>query len=242
MTTLLDTAIAYEFQVNPVGGFDVFVPVSPSKFLPDAPSKLLRQGRFAKKIDIITRWNENDGSIFISSNISTTAELVEFLQKDHPGLTNSTIDEMLELYPVSEFPADPAATVSPEFFRGSQIQRDLNFVCPSLLIAQAMANYSLSNTTTQLYALNATVFFELEKKEDITFDGVSHFSDIQFVFNQAAAFNVSQADIELASHMSGSWAAFANTGKPTLTEDGGNLTLQGLEEATTKGANMPNRV
>jgi carboxylesterase type B len=241
LDVLLDSAIEYELSVNPLAGFNVFEGIAHTTFIPDAPSRLLYQGKFAKNISIITGWNENDGSIFAPSTIRTEHDLLLWLKDENPGLAKATINEALALYPTALFYDDLLENVTAQYFRAAQIIRDYYFTCPSLLLAQAMANYSGSATRNYIYALNESLFEPLFAEVNRSFYSISHGSDVPFVFNEASAavWNASVENIALGSRISGSWAAFAHQGVPvldgvTVQED---VTLVEWEEGAKKGGN-----
>ncbi|KIW13800.1 hypothetical protein PV08_08992 [Exophiala spinifera] len=232
MQAILSTAIAYEQTLNPDGGLDVFIPTSPSPFIPDSPSNLLKSGRFLHGIDIITGWNENDGSFFVPSTLASDSDLVEWLASAFPGLSPKNTQLVQTLYPASLFRNDTAENVSVQYFRASQMQRDAGYTCPSLLMLEANANFSATTTSNYLYALNQTVFSGSFAELNVSYYGVSHFSDIPYVFNQAATRYASQSstsDIALSAKLSASWASFTAYGQLSK----GKGTLQGWSEAVT---------
>lgn len=238
LDVLLREAVAYEREINPTT-FDVFIPTAPSSFIPASPSELLYSGHFAHNIDIIAGWNENDGSFFTPTNLTSNADVAAFLLSTIPAISNQTIEDVLALYPVSAFDSSPAAfnspDLSPQFFRASRMLRDMEYTCPSLLIVQAMYNRSQSTTTpttTYLYDLNQTLFATAFAAEDVQYYGVSHFSDIPFVFDLVAenagyAALASAEDVRLSGRMSGTWAAFAGRGDP----ERGNGTVEDWPES-----------
>lgn len=96
--------------------------------------------------------------------------------------------------------------------------RDLAFACPALLMVQSNIKFSTKATSNYLFALNQTIFSLVFLEENTTYYGVSHFSDIPYVFNQATARYASissHSDITISSDMSGSWASFAAHGDPS---------------------------
>ena len=234
LNTLLSAAVTYELAMNSFG-FDVFIPSAPSPFIPDSPSKLLRTGRFAHDISLIAGWNENDGSLFVPSNLSAEVDTLAFVQGDFPNLDSNSIQTLLELYPSDDFLPDTAANVSAQFFRASQMIRDSTFTCASLLMAHSMTQYSKrDSTSTYFYALNASLFAPAQVQEGIGYYGVSHFSDIPLVFNQASQLRAPAPLVQLASQMSGAWAAFATHGDPSAKVAG--HVLSGWSEAVPVGA------
>ena len=230
LQTILNAEVDYELSINPFGGLDVFIPVSPSSFIPESPSDLLYSGQFAHDIDIITGWNENDGSLFVPTNLTSNADVSDFLAYTFPGLSDQNIEDALVLYPESSFPSDTAENVTAQYFRASQIIRDSEYVCPSLITVQANLNYSQASTRSYIYSLNQTVFALIFAKLNASYYGVSHLSDIPFVFNQATtkyAAESSPVDIMLSGQISTSWASFATSGDTSQ----GLTTLQGWSAA-----------
>ena len=220
LDTLLHAAVMYELATGSFG-FDVFFPSAPSPFIPDAPSKLLRSGKFAHDISLIAGWNENDGSLFVPSNLSSEGDTLAWVQVVFPNFDSENTKTLLKLYPSDNFQPDSAANVSAQYFRAAQIFRDSELTCTSLLIAQSMARFSERDTTsTYFYALNASSFTPFFVQEGVGYYGVSHFSDIPFVFNQASQLQASAPLVQLASQMSGAWAAFATHGDPSAQVTG----------------------
>ncbi|KAJ5745178.1 carboxylesterase [Penicillium odoratum] len=218
LDTILPAMIEYEFSIQSSGGLDVFIPTSPSSFIPDSPSRLLSSGRFTHNIDIIAGWNENDGSLFSDTSATTTKDVTEFLAAQFPNLSKKNIQKALSLYPISQFSAYPSEGIAAQFFQASQMYRDTGMTCPILYTAKMNSKFSDASTATYLYNLNQTLFTPFLAAGDELFYGVCHFSDIPYVFNQATtvyADLASTSDIELASEMSGSWASFATYGSPS---------------------------
>ncbi|KAF2481466.1 carboxylesterase [Neohortaea acidophila] len=218
LTKLVNIAYQYEVKTEPPSGLDVFIPTAPSTFIPDSPSRLLYQGRFSKDIDIISGWNEDDGSFFVSPTIDSEAKLLEFFAFSFPNLSNATTKEVLNLYPVSQFESSATKNVSAQYFRASRIMRDAYYACPSVLMVQSNGKYSNASTANYLYVLNQTMFTSVFEEAGDAYLGVSHFSDIPFVFNQAStryAQVSTSSDVKLSSLVSGSWAAFAAFGIPS---------------------------
>lgn len=217
MKLLLDTTLQYGDKVDPPWAFDVFIPTAPSSFIPDSPSNLLRKGRFAHDFDIISGWNQDDGSMFTSPKVDSSSESKK---------------RALQLYPVAEFTATKEA--SAEYFRASRMTRDAGLTCPNVLMAESNAKFSAPTAGNHLFVLNQTVFKGLFEQANTTYLGVSHFSDISFVFNEAStrfADTSTPSDDNLSDLMSGSWAAFASSGHPSGLE----RTLSGWREKEISG-------
>ncbi|KAJ6032711.1 carboxylesterase [Penicillium herquei] len=223
LKTLLAEAIDYEFSVNSDGGMDVFEPTAPSSFIPDSPHKLLSSGRFARNIDIISGWNENDGSFFVATDpttIRTNNDVAEVILGEAPNLSSENLAKALSLYPVSDFPSDSSQNITAQYFRASRIIRDMEFTCGNLFTTKMNQKYSNPDTSSYLFSLNQTMFEVVLELEDLTYYQVCHFSDIPYVFNLATTSyaNIATAsDIRLSSQMSGSWASFASLGNPSVS-------------------------
>ncbi|OJJ42619.1 hypothetical protein ASPZODRAFT_20388 [Penicilliopsis zonata CBS 506.65] len=210
METLLEAAYAFELTIESFGGFDVFIPTSPSSFIPDSPSTLLKTGRFVRNIDILSGWTENDGSLWTSTDLAYDLDVADFFAASYPGLTNATIQKAMALHPLSQFAnnttLDPA--ISAQYFRASQMQRDLMMTCVSLLTVQTNTEYGGDKVSNYLYALNQTVFATFFDLEGVPYYGVPHFSEIPYVFDNLAegefAAVATASDYELASAMSAS--------------------------------------
>ncbi|KAJ5726740.1 carboxylesterase [Penicillium malachiteum] len=223
LKTLLAEAIDYEFSVNSDGGMDVFVPTAPSSFIPDSPHKLLSSGRFARNIDIISGWNENDGSFFVTTDpttIRTNNDVAEVILGEAPGLSSENVAKALALYPISDFPSDSSQNITAQYFRASRILRDMEFTCGNLFTTEMNQKYSNPDTSSYLYSLNQTMFEVVLELENLSYYQVCHFSDIPYVFNLATtswADIATASDIRLSSQISGSWASFASLGNPSVS-------------------------
>ncbi|KAJ6127818.1 carboxylesterase [Penicillium samsonianum] len=217
LNILLSAAVEYEFSVTS-SGFDAFIPTSPSTFIPDSPSTLLTSGRFARDIDIIAGWTEDDQSFFTPTTLNSTTDLVEFIYSQFPAFSERNVQRVLSLYPVTSFSGMPAKNISAQYFRASRMIRDAQDACPSLHMVRMNHKYSDEKTSNYLYVLNQTLFAPLFAEAGTPYLGVPHFSDIPYVFNLANtrySFLASPADRKLSTEMSSSWASFAAFGEPS---------------------------
>lgn len=184
-------------------------------FIPSAPSTLVKTGQFSKNVSVIIGWNTDDGSLFTSPKITNDSDIAADLSESFPGFTNSNIARLLELYPVEDFTFEvkPNDTVSAQYYRASRINRDIGYTCPGIDMGYHVAKYS-NKAEARFYELNQSSFTPLYAGFGSSYLGISHFSDIPYVFNEVAIFNASASDTLLAKKMSGSWASFAATGNP----------------------------
>ena len=216
LNTLVNAAVKYAFTFDALAGVGTFKPTAPSPFIPSSPSQLLKSGQFLKNVDIIIGWCEDDGTQFISPVIDSSSAFTAWTAEQFPKLSAANSKEFMSLYPASDFSDLPSEGIERNYFRAARVTRDVHFACPSLLVTDA---YS-SRSDVYLWALNSTVFRVGHALYNRSYVGQDHFSDIPYVFdyvNQPPYSSVAnQADYNLASLMSGSWATFARYSTPTL--------------------------
>jgi carboxylesterase type B len=220
--------------------------VAPSHFIPDAPSKLLRSGRFAKNIDIVNGWNENDGTIFAvifgETNMTTDAEVISVVvyPLSSDTLDQNTTAELLSLYPLANYAPEQSGnqTATAQFFRAVQMFRDMQFLCPALLLEQTMANFSHPNKpTSYLFDLNTTIASPMFERENETYLDVAPGSDVPFVFGKVEILTTATtAQKQLSNAMPSSWSAFASSGNVSH----GALTMPDWVEGYSGSGNIFN--
>ena len=231
MRTLLDSVLKFE-NITSANGIsqDIFFPAVDGKYMPAAPSTLVRTGRFHKNVAVIAGCNENDGSIFVPPTLNSSSAVQAFMHLSYPYLNSTTLSKLISLYPLNEFlAAAETLTISPYFLQARQIYRDVNFACQAIDVSHHVAQ---SGSLSYLYVLNMTSLASGLQLFNASFEGVIHISDIPYVFNQPnVGFGTTAADNLTATRMSGSWAHFATTGDPS-----GNsaITLPGWKQAFTK--------
>lgn len=215
MVSLLQAVLQFE-NITAANGTnqDIFFPTVDGSYVPAAPSTLIRTGRFHKNISIITGWNENDGSIFTPPTLANATAVEQFVQFTYPNLNSTTLSNLISLYPISDFSANAQGLgISPFFLQASQIYRDVNFACQAIDVSHRVAQFG---SASYVYVLNTTSLASVLSLFNATFEGVIHFSDVPFVFNQPnVGFGTTAALNLTAVRMSGSWTQFATTGVPS---------------------------
>ncbi|KAF7984457.1 hypothetical protein HWV62_14552 [Athelia sp. TMB] len=227
METLLNATIARAYAVAPPFGFSTFFGVVDGDFIPAAPSVLVKTGQFARDVSVIVGWNADDSSFFTSPAISTDADVAASLNQ-FPALKNSSIAHILDMYPVAEFAGAvlPNDTVTAQYYRASRILRDLTVTCVAVDLAFHVTKYAERGATARLYDLNQTALATLYVADAMPYLGVSHFSDIPYIFDEVDFFpGATAADAALARAMAGSWAAFAANGDPARVKAANGTTL-----------------
>ncbi|THV50154.1 hypothetical protein BGAL_0163g00220 [Botrytis galanthina] len=227
METLLKLMIDQEVDSADSNDGDIYLPIVDQDFLPQKASKLLAQGKFAK-LPIIGGWMEDDATLFTSTTIETANDTRDFLSNLYRDVNTSTFDELLDLYPVSEFQADSSANLSAEYYRCAQIFRDILLACPTVLFSQAMGKkYNTTNPPSYLYVGNQTILTSyLDATGDAGF-GVIHTSELAYLFNNIDLFNVTdfdlpgyvfeptESDYALAKSLPLSWISLGKFGDPS---------------------------
>ncbi|KAF5876870.1 putative carboxylesterase type b protein [Botrytis fragariae] len=227
METLLKLTVDQEADSSASNDGDIYLPVVDQDFLPQKASRLLAQGKFAK-LPIAGGWMEDDATLFTSTTIDTANDTRNFLSNLYRDVNTTTFDELLDLYPVSEFQADLSANLSAEYYRCAQIFRDILLACPTVLFSQAMAKkYNTKNPPSYLYVGNQTILTSyLDATGDAGF-GVIHTSELAYLFNNIDLFNVTdldlpgyvfeptESDYALAKSLPLSWISLGKYGDPS---------------------------
>ncbi|KAJ8092749.1 hypothetical protein PM082_007078 [Marasmius tenuissimus] len=244
--TLMNITIAQHDSTADQNDGDTYLPTIDGDFLPQLGSELLRKGSFPK-MPVMIGWTEDDASMFTRPTIKTPADTLDFLYTDLlGGVTNSTLTDLLSLYPLSEFSSKAQAhsgVLTAEFYRASQIFRDIFLVCPPILFGHAMARkYQLEHVTPPVYYYhqNQTVLSDYLAAEFGSGSdsglGVVYTSELAYVFGNFSNYNSTGdihptgKDLELLKRQSRSWSSFASEARPSLDERG-HSTLEGWKPA-----------
>lgn len=233
---------------------DIWLPAIDGTFLPAAPSALVSAGQFAQ-MPVVVGWTRNDAATFTPSTIATDADTRAFVGGYYPFLDAASFEELLALYPVADFAADVEAGLAAEFYRSSEIFRDVLLTCPSFYFGHAMAakyyNASAlaaanasSGVPIYIYEQNQTIFDALLAANDQAGLGVVHTSELPYVFGNFTPYawgsapgiiDPSVADEALLRQQSRSWSTFAALGRPSVASKD---TLQGWGSSYKVGDGM----
>lgn len=133
------------------------------------------------------------------------------------GLSKTSLQQILRLYPLSDFTslvrAGEAGTA--QYYRAAQINRDIWFTCPVIDFTWQYTRYGASNV--RLYMGNQTKYGPILRSMGVPEWRVCHLSDIPYILNEdvAAGADNSPAQRDLSAFLSGSAAAVAYTGNPS---------------------------
>ncbi|KAF4460339.1 Carboxylesterase type B [Fusarium albosuccineum] len=113
-------------------------PVIDGSFLPDRPSSLLEQGRFARDKPMLIGSSNTEGTIF-APQANNTGDVNRFLKAQLPGLSSAALGELNRLY--SDSPATypgVKVTQAPLYYRAAEMYGDSSFICPAFHFAAAL--------------------------------------------------------------------------------------------------------
>ena len=193
-------------------------------------------------VPLIASWLANDGASYPQSTITSDASVLASFQNYVIGLSSSSLDRLLALYPESDFThlVRPGEKATPQYYRAAQMNRDIWFTCP---VIDFTYHYSISsNRDVRLYEMNQTKFGPVYAYMGVPEWRVAHLSDIPYVmnWNVAARGDNSLAQRQLSAQVSGSFAAFAWTGDPTAVRRvKGAKALKDWPVAFSKGQQGP---
>ncbi|KAJ4363463.1 hypothetical protein N0V83_009757 [Neocucurbitaria cava] len=231
--TLLNASITtYASDITHNVG-DIWLPVVDDDFLPAPPSQLIAEGRFGNAT-FMSGWTQDDLNYYTDPSIVSANDTYNFIGGYLPGMSESSLDELLGMYPVEEFP--PGKDLSSEFYRAARIFRDSLMVCPSIHLG--VASHETHSTPVFFYDFNSTILDAiLAFSANISGLGAVHTSEFAYIFDSFSAYNVNgypvnptEADYELSKRASRSWSTYANQGSPSSSKPG-STTLKGWEEA-----------
>ncbi|PSR81463.1 Alpha/Beta hydrolase protein [Coniella lustricola] len=209
-------------------------------FLPDSPIDLVNTGRFASNVTVMMGWMDNDLASLTNVSITTESEVHTALRNWDPDLTEADVEAMLAHYPLDAFSANAAAGLSQQFYRLTQIYRDIVMACQPIWFGGALADKNGADSV-YLFEWNQTIldpiFTYLYGQTGLGV-GVFHESEFAYVFGNLSHYDIdgwpfdpTAADYALAQRAPRSYAEFVTSGKPT----GGNDTFVGWTPAFANG-------
>jgi acetylcholinesterase len=118
-------------------------PVVDGQLLPDSPTSLLKQGKFAKNKPLIMGTSRTEGTIFAPQADNITAAN-HFVTTQLPSLTNASLAQLEILYnsTPSTFPG-VQAKIAPFFYYAAELYGDALFTCPTINSASAIQSQSV---------------------------------------------------------------------------------------------------
>jgi carboxylesterase type B len=225
--SLLDAAIStYSSDIAHNIG-DIWLPSVDGDFLPDAPSKLLAQGRFGNATYMFG-WAQDDVNFFTNTSIADEGDVTQFVRNYLPGLGTALVsleNGLISRYNAEEFSPRAGSNLTSSFYRTARIFRDILMVCEPLLMAEAL---NRNGNKVFLYNWNQTILDPiLESVYNVSGMGVVHTSEFAYIYGNLSAYNVSgypfnptQQDYDLMHRASRTWSTFATKGFVGEKENG----------------------
>ena len=128
MEKLMEISVAASRAARPPFGEGYFYPTYDNDYIPDQPSKLLRQGKFVQNIPMIASWVSNDGAWYAPPTTVSDEEVIASFTTWLFNLSNSTLSKLLDLYPLNDFlhmvRQDVDGAISPQYYRAAQMNRE----------------------------------------------------------------------------------------------------------------------
>ncbi|GAB1738134.1 hypothetical protein NU219Hw_g2665t1 [Hortaea werneckii] len=222
---------------------DEWMPIVDGDIIPDTPSTLIAQGRFAN-ITTMVGWCEDDTAPFTPTTIQTDHDTSTFLQEYAPDMSPENIQKLMSLYPASDFSANPSANLSAQFYRSARILRDILMVCEPQYYGRALAS---RGNPVYMYDQNQTMLGGPLAASGSEGLGVVHTSEFAYVFGNLSTYDVNgypfrprTEDYALLERESRSWSNFAATGRLELDSHHRRYheTLEGWCPAFAEGNDM----
>ncbi|KAH6654298.1 Alpha/Beta hydrolase protein [Truncatella angustata] len=120
-----------------VGLFN-YGPVVDGTYVPNHPQVLLLEGKFDHSVKLMISHTSNESVPFTSTNVTTSAQLREYVIGQFPGLDNETYNYMLDV--VWPDVLDGTYPWTTEFARAVRIGTEIQFACSARYLSAAFKN------------------------------------------------------------------------------------------------------
>ncbi|KAF4999863.1 hypothetical protein FDECE_11362 [Fusarium decemcellulare] len=191
-----------------------FYPVVDRDFVPDAPSKLIDDGKFTKT-PLLIGTNADEGTFVSGTEINTTEDIDGIIRS--AGVDNETVETLKILYPnigavgtPARYRVEPDGPVGAQFKRGVTLLTDMMFLSWRRYRTDAWSKHGVP----------AYSFLFDSPASSIAYMGTSHFDEIGFVFYNKLGLglgegggpfkNAPKSVHDLAKLMTRMWISFIN--------------------------------
>lgn len=141
-----------------------------------------------KGISIMGSWVANDDAWYAQPTISHKASVLANFQPFVLGLSQSSLQRLLTLYPLVDFihlvHIDEKSTT--EYYRAARINRDIWFTCPVIDFTRQYTWFG-RDSNVRLYDMDQTKFGPVFQYRGVLQLRVSHLSDIPYLNEDVAA-------------------------------------------------------
>ncbi|KXJ85125.1 Alpha/Beta hydrolase protein [Microdochium bolleyi] len=164
---------------------------------------------------------QDDITLYMSPSIAYAEGTYNSIRARYPWLSETSLDALLVLYPVAEFPANTTANRTSESYRVARIWRDVLMVCQPMYLAQTL---SAAGSDVYLCDWNQTVTGPaLAAVRGLYGGGVlltgefaNTFGNVSVYVVNGYPFDPAPEDFALQHRGARSWSTFANTGRPRM--------------------------
>ncbi|KAJ7151210.1 extracellular triacylglycerol lipase precursor [Mycena filopes] len=206
-----------------------FAPVieGPDGLIPALPSVLLAEGKFAR-LPFIAGSNLDEGTYFANPLVNSTAQIKTFLVANYSTSAEpsealeSAVDRLLELYPDILALGSPYNTGNETFGFSSQFKR-LASIMGDLMITSQRREWMQAATKVGVKTFGY-LFTDpgappislptIGPKSPATALGVTHTSDLLYIYNLTAAIHRPASAAALSTQMVDYWLSFATSLDP----------------------------
>lgn len=224
----------YVFNItNGVLNTGFLYPYIDGDYLSTSGYQSLVNGNFLK-IPVLIGTSTDEGTSFVQQNLNTTEEFKSYLKHISPSLTNNSIDQLDQLYPLGDplvsAPLDPTYNttpiVYPEGITGAQYPRlatlygDFTFFGGSRFAAK----YYSQHSPVYKYRFNIP---DLDTTGNKSYVGAAHFQEVVYVFDNdqapestvnGATWNPDSRSPDIAKRMSSMWVSFISGLDPNINQ------------------------
>ncbi|KAK4500140.1 hypothetical protein PRZ48_008326 [Zasmidium cellare] len=218
MEQVLDVTFDLAWFIEPSNGFHVFGPAIDNDIVFDKTAPQHQNVLSTKTVDYMTGWNMDELSMDVPTSIQTISQAAAWIGQRYPQLIEPIALMVLYVYTEVDYARRSICPkeVSTAWCTLSRALRDIEVACPSLRQASDLYESSKGQSSVYLYELNQTAFAPTLEQNGKAYLGVTHFSDVPYVFNelQTAYYVSDPKEIKLAESISRGWASFATHGAP----------------------------
>jgi len=133
----LNTANIVQVGLSTYGSF-TYGPAVDGDFVPELPGLLLLHGQFDKRVNVMVGHNADEGLLFTSGSIKTTADIENELRINLPDISNASLSYVVDtLYPAVY---DGSYGYTDITGRAALIDSDVGFVCNTYYLDTAFEN------------------------------------------------------------------------------------------------------
>ncbi|GAA6030806.1 hypothetical protein JCM8097_008885 [Rhodosporidiobolus ruineniae] len=196
-------------EINKTSSAFSFFPVVDGELISAYPSTTLDAGSFVQ-VPVLMGVNTDEGTSFGSDNLTTTADLAASLLSSFPGLSNSSIEKLFELYSDDPSEGCPYNTGDTVLSTGLQDKRSNAIVGDLRFHAGRRELAELMSKSVPVYSYH----FDQATQNATVEMGVTHFDEVDYVFGIPEYQGDRPGDRNLSRLMTSQWVSFMHDHTP----------------------------